>query len=102
MGIGLASRSACAIGLVLGANPSSLPATVQLVAFNATGSPATSHPLVVTLAPHGQFFTANLAAAMGLPAVFLGWVAIQSDVPVGVYNHRRTGTVGSVVPLHRH
>jgi hypothetical protein len=82
-------------------NPSTLPATVRLVAFNATGSAASDHPLVVTLAPHGQFFSDNLAATMGLPPIFLGWVAVQSDTPVGVYNHRRTGTVGAVVPVHR-
>ncbi|HEY0476340.1 MAG TPA: kelch repeat-containing protein [Kofleriaceae bacterium] len=83
-------------------NPGATPATVRLIAYNATGSAASSHPLVVTLAPHGQYFSDNLAAAMGLPAVFVGWVAVQSDLPVGVYNHRRTGDVGSVVPLHRH
>lgn len=47
-------------------NPSALPATVQLIACNATGSPASSRPLLVTLAPHGQFFSDNLAAAPAL------------------------------------
>jgi hypothetical protein len=82
-------------------NQNAAPATVRLIAFNATGSAASNNPLVVTLAPHGQFFSDNLGADMGLPYAFIGWVAIQSDLPVGVYNHRRTGTVGSVVPLHR-
>jgi hypothetical protein len=82
-------------------NPGATPATVRLLAFNATGQAATSHPFIVTLAPHGQFFSDNVAATMGLPSVFLGWVEVQSSAPVGVYNHRRTGTVGSAVPLHR-
>jgi hypothetical protein len=82
-------------------NPGATAATVRLLAFNATGAAATSHPFIVTLAPHGQFFSDNVAATMGLPSVFLGWVEVQSSAPVGVYNHRRTGTVGATVPLHR-
>jgi hypothetical protein len=81
-------------------NPGTAPATVRLLAFNATGSAATSHPLIVTLSPGGQFFSDNLAADMGLPNVFVGWVAVQSSSPVGVYNHRRTGSVGNTVPIH--
>jgi hypothetical protein len=81
-------------------NPGSTMATVQLVANNATGSPATSVPFVVTLQPHAQFFSANLALDMGLPPVFLGSLSIQSDAPVLVYNHRQIGDGGSVVPVH--
>jgi hypothetical protein len=81
-------------------NPGTAPATVRLLAFSTTGGPASTHSLVVTLAPGGQLFTDNLVAAMGLPSVFLGWVAIQSSAPVGVYNHRRTGASGSIVPVH--
>jgi N-acetylneuraminic acid mutarotase len=102
IGLGAATSSPNSESRFALSNPSALPATVQLIAYNATGSPASDHPLLVTLAPHGQFFSDNLAATMGLPTVFLGWVAVQSDIPVGVYNHRRTGTVGSVVPVHRH
>lgn len=79
-------------------NPGTTPTTVQLVAFNATGGSATT-PLVVTLAPGGQFFSDNLARDMGLPAVFLGSLAVSSDSPVVVYNHRRTGQSGSAVPV---
>ena len=82
-------------------NPGTLPATVQVLAYNATGSAASSQPFRVTLAGHGQFYTDNLAATMGLPLVFVGWVTIESDVPIGVYNQRRTGDAGSAVPLHR-
>ncbi|HEX7836866.1 MAG TPA: hypothetical protein VF469_05350, partial [Kofleriaceae bacterium] len=80
------------------ANPGATTATVQLIAFNATGSQAGS--LTVNVAPDGQFFTENLAAAMGLPPVFLGWVQVQSTSPVVVYNHRRTDGAGSTVPAH--
>jgi N-acetylneuraminic acid mutarotase len=79
-------------------NPGSTTAAVQLTAFNATGSPAGS--LTVNLAPDGQFFSENLAQAMGLPPVFLGWVQVQSSAPVLVYNHRRTNGAGATVPVH--
>jgi len=81
-------------------NPGPTAANVQLVANNATGSPATSVPFVVTVPPNGQFFSDNLALDMGLPPVFLGSVTIQSDVPVLVYNHRQIGDGGSTVPVH--
>jgi hypothetical protein len=80
-------------------NPSPTTATVQLIANNATGSPAGA-PFVVTLAPNGQFFSDDLARDMGLPPVFLGSVTVQSDVPVLVYNQRMTGDGGSAVPVH--
>jgi hypothetical protein len=80
------------------ANPGSAPITVNLTAFNATGSVAGT--LSVTVAPDGQFFTENLGAAMGLPPVFFGWVQIQASGRVLVYNHRRTGTAGATVPVH--
>jgi len=80
------------------ANPGASTAVVQLIAYNATGSQAAT--LTVTLAASGQFFTENLAAAMGLPPVFLGWVAVQSTSPVVIYNHRRTAGAGSTVPIH--
>ncbi|HEY0482445.1 MAG TPA: kelch repeat-containing protein [Kofleriaceae bacterium] len=79
-------------------NPGAGAATVQLIAYNASGSQAATFN--VTLAANGQFFTENLAATMGLPPVFLGWVAVQSSSPVVVYNHRRTGDSGSTVPVH--
>ncbi|HET7503739.1 MAG TPA: hypothetical protein VFK02_22115, partial [Kofleriaceae bacterium] len=72
-------------------NPGSTTATVQLIANNASGSPATSVPFTVTLAPHGQFFSDNLAFDMGLPPIFLGSVIVHADVPVLVYNQRMTG-----------
>jgi hypothetical protein len=81
-------------------NPGSVPATVHLASFASTGGPPTSHTLDVTIAPHGQYFTDNLGAAMGVPAAFIGWVSLQSTAPVSVYNHRRTGSVGTVVPIH--
>jgi len=79
-------------------NPGTAPVTVNLTAFNATGSVAGS--LSVTLAPDGQFFTENLGGAMNLPPVFLGWVQLQASDTVLVYNHRRTGTAGATVPVH--
>jgi hypothetical protein len=81
-------------------NPGPTMATVQLIANNATGSPATPVPFVVTIAPHAQYFHDDLALDMGLPPVFLGSVTVQSDVPVLVYNHRMTGDGGSAVPVH--
>jgi hypothetical protein len=81
-------------------NPGAAPAAVRLLAYSATGGPASSHTLDLTLAPHGQFFSDNVAATMGLPAAFIGWVSIQSSAPVSVYNHRRTGDVGTTVPVH--
>jgi hypothetical protein len=79
-------------------NPELVPATVTLTAFNATGSVAGT--FTITVAPDGQYFTANLAAAMNLPPVFLGWVTVGSSAPVVVYNHRITGDGGSAVPVH--
>ncbi|HEU4732243.1 MAG TPA: kelch repeat-containing protein [Kofleriaceae bacterium] len=81
-------------------NPGPSTATVQLVATNATGSPATGVPFTVTLAPNGQFFSDNLAFDMGLPPIFLGSVTVHSDVPVLVYNQRMTGDGGATVPVH--
>jgi hypothetical protein len=80
------------------ANPGSSPVTVTLTAFNATGSVAGTFS--VTVAPDGQYFTENLAAAMNLPPVFLGWVTVGASGPVQVYNHRITGDGGSAVPVH--
>jgi len=79
-------------------NPGASPVAVQIAAFNATGSAAGT--ITVTVAGKGQFFTENLGAAMGLPPVFLGWIAIQATGPVLIYNHRRTGTAGATVPVH--
>jgi hypothetical protein len=80
-------------------NPGATPATVEIAPFNATGGPP-AQPLLVTVAPNGQFFTEDLAGAMGLPPVFLGWVSVRSDVPVLVYNQRRSGDTGDAVPVH--
>jgi hypothetical protein len=79
-------------------NPGTSPITVNLTAFNATGSVAGTFS--VTVAPDGQYVTEDLATAMGLPPVFLGWVQIQATGTVLVYNHRRTGTAGATVPVH--
>ncbi len=79
-------------------NPGSAPITVNLTAFNATGSVAGT--ISVTVAGDGQYVTEDLASAMGLPPVFLGWVQIQASGTVLVYNHRRTGTAGGTVPVH--
>jgi hypothetical protein len=81
-------------------NPGAATATVELVPYNASGSPATSQPFVVTLAPNGQFFSDDLVTDMGLAPVFFGWVTIQSNQPVTVYNHRRSGQGGTTVPVH--
>jgi N-acetylneuraminic acid mutarotase len=80
-------------------NPGSAPATVELAAVNATGG-APAAPFVVTLAPNGQLFTEDLVAATGLPPLFLGWLTIRSDQPVLIYNQRRSGDTGDVVPVH--
>jgi hypothetical protein len=80
-------------------NPNDQPATVEIIALNATGS-AAGPPLVVTVPARQQYFTENLIAAMGLPTVFLGSVNVRSDAPVLIYNHRRTGDLGATVPVH--
>jgi hypothetical protein len=74
-------------------------ATVTITAVNATGS-AAGLPLVLTLAPSGQFFSDNLARDMGLPPIFLGWVTIQSTSSVVIYNHRVAADGGATVPIH--
>jgi hypothetical protein len=79
-------------------NPGTAPISVNLTAFNATGSVAGTFS--VTVAPDGQYVTEDLAVSMGLPPVFLGWVQIQASGTVLVYNHRRTGTAGGTVPVH--
>ena len=80
-------------------NPGSDTAIVEIGALNASGS-AAAPPLVVTLAPHQQFFTESLAGNIGLPPIFLGSVTLRSSAPVLIYNHRRTGAVGAAVPTH--
>lgn len=79
-------------------NPGTAATTVTLTAFNATGSVAGT--LTVPLAPDGQYATENLASAMDLPPVFLGWISLQASSTVLVYNHRRIGTAGAIVPVH--
>jgi N-acetylneuraminic acid mutarotase len=79
-------------------NPGTTPVTVALTAFNANGT--TAGTLSVTVGAHGQYLTENLAAAMGLPPIFLGWISVQSSGPVAIYNHRRSGNVGATVPVH--
>jgi hypothetical protein len=79
-------------------NPGGAPATVTLTALNATGSVAGT--LTLNLAASGQYITENLGSAMGLPPVFLGWVSLQASSTVLVYNHRRIGTAGAIVPVH--
>jgi hypothetical protein len=95
--MGAASTPATASRVAL-SNPGTTPITVNLTAFNATGSVAGT--LSVNLAANGQYVTENLGSAMGLPPVFLGWVQIQATGTVLVYNHRRTGTAGATVPVH--
>jgi hypothetical protein len=81
-------------------NPGSTGARVELTAFNAGGTQATATPLVVQLAPGGQFFTDDIVSTSGLSSIFVGWMSISSDAPVAIYNHRRTGDLGAVVPVH--
>jgi hypothetical protein len=92
----VAAQSASRVAI---ANPGSLPATVKLTPYNQTGAPALPQPFVVTVAPNGQFFSDDLARDMGLPAVFLGSVSIQSSAPVLFYSHRHIGLGGSIVPV---
>ncbi len=80
-------------------NPGATTATVELAAINATGGTPTQ-PFVVTLPPNAQFFTEDLVSAMGLPPIFLGSLSVRSDVPVLVYNHRRSGDTGDVIPVY--
>lgn len=79
-------------------NPGSASATVELAAVNASGGTPTA-PFTVTLAPNGQLFTEDLAGTMGLPPVFFGWLTVQSNTPVLVYNQRRSGDTGDSVPV---
>lgn len=79
-------------------NPGSSPVTVVVTGFNSSGSVAGT--LTLNLAADGQYFTANLGAAMNLPAAFVGWLTVQSSGPVLVYNHRLTGDGGASVPVH--
>ena len=71
---------------------------MQLAAVNASGGAATA-PFVVTLAPNGQFFTEDLVGAMGLPPIFFGWLTVESNAPILVYNQRRSGDSGDSVPV---
>lgn len=80
-------------------NPGTTSATVTLTAFDASGATALAAPLVVTVAPNGQYSTEDLANDIGLPAEFLGSVGVRSTAPVLVYNHRRMGQGGSTVPV---
>jgi hypothetical protein len=98
LGIDAAAATPTTASRVALSNPGGAPISVNLTAFNATGSVAGT--LSVTVAPDGQYVTEDLASAMGLPPVFLGWVQIQASGTVLVYNHRRTGTAGGIVPVH--
>jgi hypothetical protein len=80
-------------------NPGTTTATVELSAINANGGAPTT-PFVVTLLPNAQFFTEDLVSAMGLPPLFLGSLTVRSDVPVLVYNDRRSGDTGDVIPVY--
>lgn len=79
-------------------NPGASTATVELSAISATGGPETQ-PVVVTLAPNAQLLTEDLVSRMGLPPIFLGSLVVRSDTPVLVYNHRRSGDTGDVIPI---
>jgi Kelch motif protein len=79
-------------------NPGSIAATVELSAVNASGG-APTPPFSVTLPPNAQLFTEDLVGTMGLPPLFLGWLTVQSDMPVLVYNQRRSGDSGDSVPV---
>jgi Kelch motif len=80
-------------------NPGSTTATVELSAVNASGGSPTQ-PVVITLPANAQFFTEDLVTAMGLPPLFLGSLIVQSDVPVLVYNQRRSGDTGDAIPVY--
>jgi hypothetical protein len=80
-------------------NPGSTTATVELSAVNASGGSPTE-PVVITLPANAQFFTEDLVTAMGLPPLFLGSLIVQSDMPVLVYNQRRSGDTGDVIPVY--
>ena len=76
-----------------------LPATVELAAISSTGGTPTA-PFVLKLPPNAQFFAEDLVSAMGLPPLFLGSLTVRSDVPVLVYNHRRSGETGDAIPVY--
>jgi hypothetical protein len=94
-----AGTTTTALSRLAVSNPGTTTATVELSAINATGGAPTA-PFVVTLPPNAQFFTEDLVSAMGLPPLFLGSLTVRSDVPVLVYNHRRSGDTGDVIPVY--
>jgi hypothetical protein len=67
--------------------------------FDETGIEATKAPIMIRVAPGGQYFTQDIVQSLGLPSTFLGWLSISSDNPVSIYNHRLMGDTGAIVPF---
>ncbi len=80
-------------------NSGATRANVQLMPFNANGTPARPTPFAVSVVGRGQFFTEDIVTEMGLGPLFFGWMTITSDAPVIVYNQRRNGEGGAAVPV---
>jgi hypothetical protein len=82
------------------ANPGTTPANLDLMPFNANGTPALFFPLRIRVVAGGQSFTDDIVMRLGLSPTFVGSMTITSDVPVLVFNQARTGNTGAVVPVY--
>jgi hypothetical protein len=81
------------------ANTGATPATVEIVAVNASGSPVGSKPVVLTVPAGRQLLSENLGELLDVPPVFYGWASIRSTAPLLVYHHRLMGGAGTVLPV---
>jgi len=83
------------------ANAGARSANVQLLAFDADGTPVLATPVRIRVAPGGQAFTEDIVTRLGLPSTFFGSMKIGSDAPVLVFNQQRTdGGTDAIVPVY--
>src|SRR5262249_16806580 len=78
-------------------NPGASTAHAQLTAYYPSGSVGAT--LNVSVVGGGEFFTEDIVGVMGLPPIFQGWMTLASDSSVLVFNQRRSGDTGALVPV---
>ncbi len=88
-------RSRVAIG-----NPGTATANVDLLPFNANGTPALAAPVRVQVAGGGQLLTEDIVGLLGLPPTFAGSLTVSSNAPVVVFNQELAAdNTGAVIPV---
>jgi hypothetical protein len=74
---------------------------VDIMAFNANGTPALAAPVRVRVVGGGQMFTDDIVGQLGLGMIFSGSMTFSSDAPVLMFNQERANdNTGATVPVH--